>query len=125
MFGTLPIATPVHSAAGRVPSRSIGLIAARPTSWRLLRRLLLGIDGAFVCRRRYERAVDRHDLCLRAHRKDRASRSPDFPDSRSRLCRGWDLACGWAVMNGTATLLLGATSARPGDKPSGYDPSRV
>src|ERR1700724_1883465 len=42
----LPIAAPVHSAAGRVPSRSIGRIAARPTSWHLLRRLLLGIDGA-------------------------------------------------------------------------------
>jgi predicted metal-binding membrane protein len=51
----------------QVPSRSIGLIAARPTSWRLLHRLLLGIDGAFVRRRRYERAVDRRDLCLRAH----------------------------------------------------------
>jgi predicted metal-binding membrane protein len=39
-------------------------------------------------------------------------------DSRSRLCRGWDLACGWVVMNGTATLLFGATSARSGNKPS-------
>ena len=28
----------------------------------------------------------------------------------------WDLACGWVVMNRTATLLLGATSGRPGKK---------
>jgi len=76
-----------------------------PTSWRILRRLLLGIDGAFVRRRRYERAVDRHDLCRRAHRKDCAHWSPYLADCRHRLCCGWDLACGWVVRNGTATLL--------------------
>ena len=66
-LAAMPIAAPIHSAAGRVSSRSIGLIAARPASWRLLRRLLLGFDGASVRRRRYERAVDRRDLCFRAH----------------------------------------------------------
>src|ERR1700730_2911799 len=115
MFGTMPIAAPVHSAAGRIPSRSTRRTATRPTPWRLLRRLLLDSYGAVVRRRRYERAVDRHDLCLRAYRKDCAGWSPDLPDSRSRICRGWDLDCSWVVTDrrlAPANRLSGFVGAR-------------
>jgi hypothetical protein len=54
----MPVAVPVPDALRRVSRRFSGLPAVRASSRRLLRRLLLGSDDTFVCRRSDERALD-------------------------------------------------------------------
>src|SRR5262249_60586463 len=55
----MPVAASVPDAPRRLPQGSIGMSVAGAAPRGLLRRLLLDADGTFVCRRRYERALDR------------------------------------------------------------------
>src|SRR6516162_293128 len=55
----MPVAASVPDAPRRLPWGCIWVSAAGTAPRGLLRRLLLDADGAFVCGRRYERALDR------------------------------------------------------------------
>ena len=55
----MPDAVPVPDAPRRLSPRFAGLPAVGASARSLLRRLLLGSDGTFVCRRGDERALDR------------------------------------------------------------------
>src|SRR6516164_1459362 len=59
MPGPMPEAVLVCHVSRRVSPRRTGLRSARSTPRRLLRWLLLGLDGAVARGRRYERALDR------------------------------------------------------------------
>src|SRR6516165_10178147 len=55
----MPNAVPVPNAPRWLSLRSKGLPCIGTSARRLLRRVLLGSDGTFVCRRGDERALDR------------------------------------------------------------------
>src|SRR5215831_14787240 len=55
----MPDAVCVLDAPWRLSPRRTGCVNARGSPWRVLRRLLLGPDGAVARGRRHERALDR------------------------------------------------------------------
>ena len=63
----------------------------RLSPWSLLRRLLLGGDGALVCRRRHESLLDRCPFGIGVGRKGGAVWSPCAATCRDRLYSGRSL----------------------------------
>src|SRR5215469_3160018 len=64
----MPDAICVRHASWRLSPRRTGLRNARTSPWRVLRWLLLGIDGAVAGGRRNERALDRPPRTPRVER---------------------------------------------------------
>src|SRR5437868_15362877 len=61
MSGALPVAAAILATSRRISARAGRGAAARDGAWDLLRRMLLGADGAAVCGRCDECVVDRAD----------------------------------------------------------------
>src|SRR6202043_748982 len=57
----MPLAPSLRAATWRIPIQPDGLVPTWHFAWRLLRQLLLGLDGAALRRRRDERVVDCSD----------------------------------------------------------------
>ena len=72
-------AAALHPAPWRVSPRRGAVRCGSGAAWRLLRRLLLGADGAAVRRRRHERAVDRRPSDLRARGEGHSGWPADLP----------------------------------------------
>src|SRR3974390_3685280 len=71
MFVVLPNAARVHPSLGVAP-RGGWCLSAWLSPWSLLYRLLLGFDGAIVCRRRHESLLDRCPFGIGVGRKGSA-----------------------------------------------------
>src|SRR5262245_55660961 len=110
---SMPDAVTVPHAPRRISRRCAGLPAARTPPRGLLRRLLLGFDGALVCGRGDERALDCAPGIARPSRETYSLR----PGGRARrwrcLCRGGRLDVVFpAVMS---RLLIHVYDSRYGD----------
>ena len=85
---------PIHPAPRRIPPRRERLAWTWYSTWCLLCRLLLVVDGAAVRGRRDERAVDSRPNYLRPLGKSNSGRPDDCAGRRRRLVAGggWLLA---------------------------------
>src|SRR5262249_34956915 len=105
---TMPVAVVIHSTPRRISLRPAGHACAWCPSWRLLHRLLLGLDGIALRWRSDERAVDRRDRDLGAGREGGSRRACDFAYRRGRAFRSRRMAvCTSTTMNGTRCWLVG------------------
>src|SRR5215469_4153182 len=92
----MPEAICVRDAPWRLSPRRTGLRNARASPWCILRRLLLGADGAFARGRRDERALDRPPRVTRLFGEGYFHGAPD-------CAHGWHSShCGRrvAIVNG-------------------------
>ena len=83
----MPVAVPVPDAPWRLSRRFAGLPAAGASPRSLLRRLLLGSDGTFVCGRCDERALDRAPRSACSSRETHSVRTVDRTRRRRCVCR--------------------------------------
>src|ERR1700730_139086 len=83
----MPVAVLVPDALRRLSRRFAGLPAAGVSPRHLLRRLLLGADGAFVCERGDERALDRGPGAACPFGESYSIRMVDRTRCRRCLCR--------------------------------------
>src|SRR5262249_62175065 len=84
---TMPVAVVIHSAPRRISLRPAGYACAWCPSWRLLHRLLLGLDGIALRWRSDERAVDRRARDLGVGRGGGSRRAWDCAYRRRRAFR--------------------------------------
>src|SRR5262249_22479686 len=78
----------------RLSPRRTGLADAWASSWRVLRRLLLGNDGAVACGRRDEPALDCRTRVTHFLGEDRSFGAPDRPPCWHSPHRGGSVVVG-------------------------------
>ena len=104
----MPDALPIFNASRRLSRRFAGLRAIGTSTRRLLRRLLLGSDGTFVCRRGDERPLDRSPRAARPFGETYSIWTVGSPRRRCRLYRHGRLDA--VIFEAVISYLLGGAT---------------